>query len=96
VKGVDAVFDIEREINGPPADERLAVRSVRSRGYTLIQTAKLNDVDSQARLAHVLAHINDHKIRDLDQLLPWNWKTISANHFPGIRTNCALQLLLYA
>jgi transposase len=45
---------------------------------TLIQTAKLNDVDPQAWLADVLARINDHAIHRLDQLLPWNWKTRSA------------------
>jgi transposase len=42
--------------------------------YTLIQTAKLNNVDPQAWLADVLARIADHKIHGLDQLLPWNWK----------------------
>lgn len=41
--------------------------------YTLIQTARLNDVDPQAWLADVLARINDHAIRDLAALLPWNW-----------------------
>ena len=43
--------------------------------YTLIQTARLNDVDPQAWLANVFARINDHAIHRLDQLLPWNWKT---------------------
>jgi transposase len=42
--------------------------------YTLIQTAKLNDVDPQVWLADVLARINDHTIHKLTQLLPWNWK----------------------
>src|SRR5215470_1027355 len=42
---------------------------------TLIQTAKLNDVNPQAWLADVLARINDHVIHRIDQLLPWNWKT---------------------
>lgn len=41
--------------------------------YTLIQTAKLNDVDPQAWLADVLARIADHPATRLDQLLPWNW-----------------------
>ena len=41
---------------------------------TLIQTAKLNDIDPQAWLADVLASINDHKITDLAALLPWNWR----------------------
>ena len=42
--------------------------------FTLIQTAKLNNVDPQAWLADVLALIADHNIHSLDQLLPWNWK----------------------
>jgi hypothetical protein len=46
--------------------------------YTLIQTARLNDVDPQAWLADVLAGINDHSIQKLDQMLPWNWKTAPA------------------
>jgi transposase len=155
VKRIDAIFDIEREINGRSVVERLAVRRERAaplvsefetwmrteraklsrhndvakamnymlnrwetftrflddgricitnnaaeralrgialgrkswlfagsdRGgeraavmYTLIQTARLNDVDPQAWLADVLARINDHSIQTLDQLLPWNWK----------------------
>jgi transposase len=155
VRRIDAMFDIEREINGRSIDERLAVRRARvaplvseletwmreqrtklsrhsdlakamdymlkrwatftrflddgricltnnaaeralrgialgrkswlfagsDRGgeraavmYTLIQTARLNDVDPQAWLGHVLDRINDHNIQKLDQLLPWNWK----------------------
>ena len=38
--------------------------------YTLIQTAKLNDVDPQAWLADVLARIAEHPARRLDELLP--------------------------
>ncbi|MEG3178883.1 IS66 family transposase [Sphingomonas sp. RB3P16] len=41
--------------------------------YTLIQTARLNDVDPQAWLADVLARIADHPAARLDELLPWNW-----------------------
>jgi transposase len=159
VKRIDAIFDIEREINGQSIDERLAVRRERvaplvsdleawmqaqraklsrhndvakamnymltrwdtftrflnngricltnnaaeralrgialgrkswlfagsDRGgeraaviYTLIQTARLNDIDPQAWLADVLARINDHNIQSLDQLLPWNWSTTAA------------------
>jgi transposase len=155
VKRIDAIFDIEREINGRSIDERRAVRRERvaplvadletwmrneraklsrhndvakamnymltrwdtfarflddaricltnnaaeralrgialgrkswlfagsDRGgeraavmYTLIQTARLNDIDPQAWLADVLARINNHNIQKLDQLLPGNWK----------------------
>ena len=42
--------------------------------YTLIETAKLNDVDPQAWLAWVLAKLPDHPARRIDELLPWNWK----------------------
>src|SRR3984893_16828896 len=41
--------------------------------YTLIETAKLNDVDPQAWLADVLARLQDHPARRIDELLPWNW-----------------------
>jgi transposase len=42
--------------------------------YTLIETAKLNGVDPQAWLGHVLANIADHKINRIAELLPWKWK----------------------
>jgi transposase len=42
--------------------------------YTLIQSARLNDVDPQAWLADVLARIADHPARRLEELLPWNWR----------------------
>ena len=155
VERIDALFAIEREINGLPAQERLRVRDERSRPlvvaleawlreqrarvsgqskiaqaiaysltrwaaltrflddgrlcmsnnaaereirpvamgrknwtfagsdegghraaaiYTLIQTAKLNDVDPQAWLADVLARLQDHPAKRIDELLPWNWK----------------------
>ena len=42
--------------------------------YSLIVTAKLNNVDPQAWLADVLACIAEHPARDIDELLPWNWQ----------------------
>ena len=156
VRRIDALFDIEREINGLSADERLAARRLRSaplvaaleewmraeraklsrhngvakaldymltrwpaftrflddgricltnnaaeralrglalgrkswlfagseRGaeraavmYTLIQTAKLNDVNPQAWLADVLSRIAETPQSRLRELLPWNWTT---------------------
>lgn len=156
VKRVDALFAIEREINGASADRRLAVRHERSRPliaelatwlraqrarlsaknetakaidyslkrwtaltrflndgrlcisnnaaeralrgiavgrhnwtfagsdeggrraaaiYTLIETAKLNEIDPQAWIADVLARLHDHPAKRIEALLPWNWKT---------------------
>ncbi len=42
--------------------------------YSLIVTAKMNDVDPQAWLADLLARIATHPAHRLDELLPWNWK----------------------
>jgi transposase len=42
--------------------------------YTLITTAKLNDVDPQAWLEDVLRRIADHPASRLTDLLPWNWQ----------------------
>ena len=44
--------------------------------YTLIATAKLNNTNPQAWLADVLARIADYPALRLNELLPWNWKTI--------------------
>lgn len=41
--------------------------------YTLIESAKLNDVDPHAYLAHVLERLPSAKAADLDALLPWNF-----------------------
>ena len=43
--------------------------------YTLIETAKLNDVDPQAWLARVLDRLPDHNINRIDEALPWNSST---------------------
>ncbi len=161
VHRIDALFDIEREINGKPAAERLAARQTLSaplateladwmtaararlsphddaskamnymlkrwpaftrflddgrvcltnnaaeralrgialgrkswlfagsdRGgqraakmYSLIVTAKMNDIDPQAWLADVLARIADHPAHRLEELLPWNWKKPMSAH----------------
>src|SRR3546814_16845 len=42
--------------------------------YTLIATARLNDVDPQAWLADVLARIADLPQTRLAELLPWRWQ----------------------
>ena len=42
--------------------------------YTLIETAKLNDIDPQAWLADVLERLPDHPAKRIGELLPWLWR----------------------
>jgi transposase len=41
--------------------------------YTLIETAKLNDVDPEAWLRDVLPRLATHPAKRIDHLLPWVW-----------------------
>ena len=51
-----------------------------AREMTIIETAKLIDLDPQAYLADILDRIHDHKINRLDELLPWNWVPAGAEN----------------
>jgi transposase len=46
--------------------------------YSLIVTARLNDVDPRTWLANVLQRIADIPAKDLQELLPWEWKKANA------------------
>jgi transposase len=47
--------------------------------YTLIVTAKMNDIDPQAWLADVLKRLPDMPVSRVSELLPWNWKIAAQN-----------------
>lgn len=49
--------------------------------YSLIETAKLNGVDPHAYLVHLLTQLPTAKAKDLDALMPWNYR---AQPIPGI------------
>jgi transposase len=40
--------------------------------YSLIETAKMNDIDPKTYLGKVLTEIADHPINRIQDLLPWN------------------------
>jgi transposase len=46
--------------------------------YSLVVTAKMNDIDPQAWLADVLARMPNLPVSRLPDLLPWNWRQHSA------------------
>jgi transposase len=70
----------ERELRGVALGRKAWLFAGSNRGgeraasmYSLIATAKLNDVDPRAWLADVLARIADHPASRLEELLPWHW-----------------------
>ena len=46
--------------------------------YSLIESAKLNELDPQAYIADLLGRIADHPAKRIAELLPWNWKPTPA------------------
>jgi transposase len=80
VQRIDALFEIERGLRGIALGRKSWLFAASDRGgqraaamYSLIVTAKMNDIDPQAWLADVLDRIADHPTSQLDDLRPWNW-----------------------
>ncbi|MGZ9709311.1 IS66 family transposase [Glaciimonas sp. GNP009] len=46
--------------------------------YSMIGTAKLNGIDPEAWLRHVLTHIADHPVNQVHDFLPWNFTSTMA------------------
>jgi hypothetical protein len=47
---------------------------IHSTTYSLLGTVKLNGINAEAYLRHVLSVIVDHPVNRVDELLPWNVK----------------------
>lgn len=65
---IPVMVSAEQDAVAPPGS------SVAEPMYSIIVTAKMNDVDPQAWLADVLTRIAEHPAHRLDELLPWNWQ----------------------
>jgi len=72
---VGAIADLPEPVNEYGARQAVAYLERAAIMYTLIQTAKLTDVDPQAWLADAISWIADTPPSRLRELLPWNWKT---------------------
>jgi transposase len=48
-----------------------------ARAMTIIESAKMNNLDPQAYRTDLFRRVHDHKINRIDELLPWNWRPLA-------------------
>ena len=48
-----------------------------ARAMTIIESAKMNNLDPQAYLTDLFRRVHDHKINRIDELMPWNWRPLA-------------------
>lgn len=48
--------------------------------YSLVATARMNDIEPWRYLKDVLTRINDHPMKNIDQLLPHNWTPLETSN----------------
>ena len=46
--------------------------------YTIIQTCRLNSVNPEAYLADIIGRLSEHPASRIHELLPWNWRPLTA------------------
>lgn len=51
--------------------------------YSMIVSAKMNDIDPQAWLADALARLPAYPAHLIDDLLPWNWRSAKPRTQPA-------------
>ena len=64
--------------------------------YSLIVSAKLNEIDPQAWLADVLARNAEHPVSQLGDLPPWTWRPKGSSRQPrGLKDRTPAEISIH-